>query len=204
MTGCDSAGQNLFMPKCLLQLNPRSGSMWRYIIIAVSLLGTATILPALVQEKLVGPEAGQDYFQQSAGPIKSQRLNDSNPLAGRFAKIDADKRGHFIASAKLNGRGVDVLVDTGATLVALNESTARRIGIRLKPDDFKYVVRTANGEAMAAAATIDEIRIGRITVRDIPATVAKDSALSSTLLGMSFLNRLKKFEVDSGTLILTQ
>lgn len=178
--------------------------MWRYIIIAVSLLGTAITLPALLQEKFVEPKAGQAHFQQFAGARESEHLIDSNPLAGRFAKIEADRRGHFIASAKLNGRRVDVLVDTGATLVALNESTARRIGIRLTPDDYKYLVRTANGEAMAAAATIDEIRIGRVTVRDIPATVAKDSALSSTLLGMSFLNRLRKFEIDSGILILTQ
>jgi aspartyl protease family protein len=178
--------------------------MWRYIFIAVSLLATATTMPALLQERFVEPNTNQDYYQQSAKAEDSEHSTDSNPLAGRFAKVEADNRGHFIASAKLNGRRMDVLVDTGATLVALNESAARRIGIRLKPDDFKYVVRTANGEAMAAAATIDEIRIGRVTVRDIQATVAKDSALSSILLGMSFLNRLKKFEVDSGTLVLTQ
>ena len=99
---------------------------------------------------------------------------------------------------------MEVLVDTGATLVAINESTARRIGIRLKPSDFKYKVRTANGITEAAAATIKEIRIGRVVVRDIRASVSRDESLSVILLGMSFLNKLKRFEVDSGTLVLAQ
>jgi aspartyl protease family protein len=56
----------------------------------------------------------------------------------------------------------------------------------------------------AAAATIDEIEIGRVVIRDVPALVSRDKALSTTLLGMSFLNRLKKFEFAGGELVLTQ
>ncbi len=73
-----------------------------------------------------------------------------NPSQGRSTRIAADERGHFIAKARLNGRPVDVLVDTGATLVAINESTARRIGLKLSAADFKYKVNTANGQTMAA------------------------------------------------------
>ncbi|MGI9401202.1 MAG: TIGR02281 family clan AA aspartic protease [Rhizobiaceae bacterium] len=176
--------------------------MWRYIIMAVSLIGTATTMPALLQDK-VG-EVKNEPVQIARNEIHSEASKKRNPLSSRFTEVKADRRGHFIASARMNGRRMDVLVDTGATLVAINESTAKRIGIRLKPSDFKYDVRTANGITKAAAAMIDEIQIGRVIVRDVRASVSRDSSLSSVLLGMSFLGKLKKFEIDSGTLVLVQ
>jgi len=104
----------------------------------------------------------------------------------------------------MNGRQVEVLVDTGATSVAINRSTAKRLGIRLKQTDFKYKVETANGSTKAAAATIDRIEIGRVTVRNVRAAVLDDKALSSTLLGMTFLGELRKFEVKNRELVLEQ
>jgi aspartyl protease family protein len=96
------------------------------------------------------------------------------------------------------------LIDTGATVVAINASTARRIGIVLTPSDFTHSVVTANGETKAAAATIDTVRIGKIYIDKVPAVVLEDSALSGTLVGMSFLKRLSKYEVENGAMILQQ
>lgn len=124
--------------------------------------------------------------------------------SGKTTKITADKRGHFIVMARLNGKKIKVLVDTGATYVAINESTAKKMGIRLKTKDFKYKVNTANGVTYAAAAMIDEIRIGKIRIKNVQATVSKDKALTDTLLGMSFLNRLDKFVIEGQTLTLKQ
>lgn len=177
--------------------------MWRYLFFAVSVIGAATQLPTLLQGHLDEGQVGQN--DPPAQLARAEIAEESrNPLAGRVARVEADRRGHFIARARLNGRSMDVLVDTGATRVAMNESTARRIGIRLKPQDFKYRVRTANGVTSAAAATVDEIRIGRIVVRDVPASISRDEALSVVLLGMSFLQKLKKYQVESGTLVLSQ
>jgi aspartyl protease family protein len=115
-----------------------------------------------------------------------------------------NRSGHFVAEARLNGRKAEVLVDTGATLVAINESTARNLGIRLKPSDFVYKVRTANGITEAARAEIEEIEIGRVRVRNVQASVSRDESLSVILLGMAFLQKLKKFEISNGELVLTQ
>lgn len=178
--------------------------MWRYVFMAVSLIGAATYMPSLLQETV---DTAQENSQtEPALRAASAEMEEPprNPLAGRKTTISPDRRGHYLAKAKLNGRSMKVLVDTGATLVAINESTARRIGIRLKSADFKHKVRTANGVTEVATAMIDEIAIGRVTVRDVRATVSRDEALSTVLLGMSFLNRLKKFEIASGTLVLTQ
>ncbi len=125
-------------------------------------------------------------------------------LLGRKVRVPADPRGHFAADFKINGRPIEAMVDTGATVVALNQTTARRIGINLKPTDFIYTVNTANGKTKAASATIDDMQIGKIYVEKVPAVVLQDSALTGTLIGMSFLKRLSKFQVENGAMILEQ
>lgn len=144
--------------------------------------------------------------QQTQQPIQvvTPQPTTSQPVYGRKARLKMDSRGHFVTNAKMNGRSVEVLVDTGATSVAINTKTARRLGIILKPTDFKYTVNTANGSTMAAAATIDRIQIGNVTVNNVQAAVLDEKALSSTLLGMSFLGQLRSFEVKNQELLLVQ
>ncbi len=125
-------------------------------------------------------------------------------LSGKRVRLAADARGGFVADFRLNGRSVEALVDTGATKVAINRSTARRIGIALDNDDFKYTVRTANGTTRAAGVVIERVQIGRILIENVHAAVLEDSALNGTLVGMSFLNRLSKFQVEVGALLLMQ
>ena len=110
-------------------------------------------------------------------------------MSGRVARIKMDSRGHFVTKARMNGRRIEVLVDTGATSVAIDERTARRLGIRLTNSDYKYDVSTANGRVKAASAVIKKVQIGRVTVRDVRAAVLQGDGLDGTLLGMSFLAR---------------
>jgi len=126
------------------------------------------------------------------------------PVIGRKARLKMDDRGHFVTDARMNGRNVEVLVDTGATTVAINNKTARKLGIILNASDFKHAVNTANGQTLAAAATIDSIRIGNVTVNNVQAAVLDDDALQVTLLGMSFLKELRSFEVKNRELLLVQ
>ena len=107
--------------------------------------------------------------------------------------VNADARGHFTSAFKFNGRQVDGMIDTGATLVAINTSTARRIGISLNPSDFIHQVNTANGAIKAAVVTLDRLQIGRISVDNIQAVVLDDKALRTNLIGMSFLQKLQKY-----------
>ena len=125
-------------------------------------------------------------------------------LSGRKVRLTLDGKGHFNGEFRLNGRPVEALVDTGATMVALNVSTARRIGISLMPSDFVHRVNTANGEIRGAIARIDNVQIGRIQVKDVEAMVLEDRALSDILVGMTFLNRLASFRMENGTLLLEQ
>ena len=124
--------------------------------------------------------------------------------SGRSLTLDADRQGHFQVEARVEGRFIDFVVDTGASLVVLRESSAALAGIRPQPHDYTAVAVTANGRIKAAPAKIDRIEVGGITVYDVPAMVLPDEALAKNLLGVSFLSRLKRYEYANGRLVLEQ
>lgn len=187
--------------------------MLRKLIILGICAGTSASIPILYQSN---PELFQNLLvSEEAPPVPDEQVTAAVPkaekakagaeqLLGRKVRIPADDRGHFTGEFKLNGRRIDALVDTGATLVAINVSTARRIGISLTADDYKYEVETANGPTRAASVMLDSIQIGRIAVDGVQAVVLDDAALKGTLVGMSFLKRLDKYVVQDGSLLLQQ
>ena len=122
---------------------------------------------------------------------------------GRTVTIRSDGRNHFQVDARVDGRQVDFLVDTGASAITLRESEAARLGIRPSPRDYTVKMQTANGVGKAARVQLNRIEVGGITVRDVEALVTPDDALSVNLLGMSFLSRVK-WTHDKGKLILEQ
>ncbi|MER2534886.1 MAG: TIGR02281 family clan AA aspartic protease [Rhizobiaceae bacterium] len=187
--------------------------MLRNVILLGICIGSATSVPILYQanpesfHRLYGTVTGS--APPADGRIETvQRIGRgggpaSNPSA-RKVSLEADGRGHFLGEFRINGRAVTAMVDTGATVVAMNLSTARRAGISVGPKDFRHKVTTANGEVRAAAATIATMQIGRIAIDNVEALVLEDKALSGTLVGVSFLNRLSRYQVENGTLMLAQ
>jgi aspartyl protease family protein len=123
---------------------------------------------------------------------------------GRQVALRTGPDGHVLVEGFVNDRTVRFLVDTGATMVVLNEATARRLGFRPSRSDFTHISRTANGAVPVAPIRIGEIRIAGITVRDVQAVIIPGDALDGNLLGMSFLKRLRKFEFQGDNLVLTQ
>jgi aspartyl protease family protein len=118
------------------------------------------------------------------------------------ASIVKSPDGHFWADAQVNGgHPVHFLVDTGATAVALTAADARSLGIDPSSLDYRYTVVTANGPARAAAVKLGDISVDRADVQDVQAFVI-DQGLQTSLLGMSYLGRLSKFEATPDTLVL--
>ncbi len=118
--------------------------------------------------------------------------------------ITADRANQFYADAYMNNRPVRVLIDTGASHVSLRYEDAEKLGFFLTDKDFTYRARTANGTARIARVFIDRVRIGDITVRDVEAFVGEPGKKFVTLLGMSFLQKLRGVSISGRQLILSR
>jgi aspartyl protease family protein len=154
-------------------------------------------------EQLFGLPTQRDIAAREAYDAAPQaRLNSLTP--GLQVEIKAGRNGHFSTEAEINGREVEVMVDTGATMVALSYEDAERAGLYLRDSDFTQSVSTANGVARIAPVTLDRVSIGDITVRNVPAAVAERGRMRTSLLGMSFLSRLSRFDMRSDLLVLQE
>jgi aspartyl protease family protein len=122
----------------------------------------------------------------------------------RSVVVPRDGRGHFEVDARVNGRRIGFMVDTGASVIALTARDAARLGIHPPQNAFVAEVRTANGTVRAAPARLDVVEVGGLELHDVSALVLPDQALSDNLLGLSFLSRLRRFEYSDGRLVLEQ
>lgn len=121
---------------------------------------------------------------------------------GGLVRLSADRNGHYVTEIEINNRNLNALVDTGASLIALRYEDARSLGLVFPGDKFDVGVRTANGEGRARRVQLRTVSVGTITIRDVEALVLEEGALGANLLGMSFLGKLSRFEVQRGELVL--
>jgi aspartyl protease family protein len=119
-------------------------------------------------------------------------------------EVPRDDGGHFRVEGRIDGRALDFLVDTGATVIALTADDAAQLGIHPAAGDYTVLMRTANGVIRAAPTTLGMVEIGDIMVHDVSAVVMPEGALSENLLGMSFLSRLRHFDYSDGKMVLEQ
>lgn len=119
----------------------------------------------------------------------------------RSASISKSPDGHYWAQASVDGRAVRFLVDTGASAVALTAQDAQRLGYDPATLNYTHRVETANGEARAARITLSSVSIAGARVDNVDAFVI-DRGLETSLLGMSYLGRLSRFEATPTALIL--
>ncbi len=103
--------------------------------------------------------------------------------------ITADDRGQFVTDGQVNGMPIRFAVDTGATMISLPASEARRLGLDYRKGT-RILMNTANGVAVAYRLKLDTVRVGEVTVNNVDAVVMDGEGLSVGLLGMSFLKRM--------------
>ena len=133
----------------------------------------------------------------------SGELNPAKPVTQSPTEVTLRRAadGHFYADARINGREVRLLADTGASVIALTVEDAEDAGINVDQLDFDIQISTANGMAAAARVEIDSIRIGSIRRDNVTGLVGR--GLTQSLLGMNFFNSLSKFQVEDEELRLT-
>jgi aspartyl protease family protein len=149
------------------------------------------------------PPASQAAAPSAAGAPASQpgAVTVVRPTTVNRLVFPADALGHVVLTVQVNGSPVHFLVDTGATLVALSPADAQAAGLKREALAFSRTVNTANGPVPAAVAQLREMRIGELEVDNVPAAVIDN--LKQSVLGMSFLSRLKGFDMKGGVLTMT-
>ena len=144
-----------------------------------------------------------DDMGRTSAPVAMASAPVSPARPARNVVLTKGGHGHFQVEARVDGRRLAFLVDTGASHIALRQSEAARLGIYPRPADFTVRVSTANGMTKAALVHLRTVEVGDIVVRDVPAIVHSDEGLSVNLLGMSFLSRVR-WTHERGKLVLEQ
>ena len=170
--------------------------MRNIMIFAAIMIGAGTFM-AQIADRMT-PAAASTVSRPAAA------LEVAVPDTGRSLSIAHDSRGHFATEGRINGQRIGFMVDTGASVIALNETSAAQFGFRPSPGDYTARVTTANGTIKAARTRIAMVDVGGLVVRDVDAMVLPDEALSENLLGLSFLSRLKRVEYANGMMVLEQ
>lgn len=150
---------------------------------------------------LVGAYSQRDNFARLWAGITGEALPSVAQSEGQTVVLRKSGDGHFRAQVLINGKPIDMLVDTGATGIALDPEDARRVGIDVDTLVFNIPVSTANGQSTAAGVVLEGVVLGSISRPNMPATVMSASG-GVSLLGMSFLGELSSVKVEGDTLTL--
>ena len=127
---------------------------------------------------------------------------DGQEVRGKEVRIAMAQDGHFWARVTVNGIRARMLIDSGATVTAVSSDSAAAMGLAVRRSAFPTVLRTANGDIVAATASVKTLKLGDIVARDLDIVVSP--AFGDTdVLGMNFLSKLKSWRVEGRTLILT-
>lgn len=129
--------------------------------------------------------------------------DQSTTSYAKAAVISRRDDGHYWTNASVDGTSVEFMIDTGASIIALTPKDAQRIGIDMDALSYDGRINTAGGQIKGAYITIDEVRIGRVKIKNVDAVVLPDG-LTQSLLGMSFLGQLYSYEFRQNQLIIRQ
>jgi aspartyl protease family protein len=173
------------------------------ITTALTLTGV-TILGGLAAVELLqrNVQSARPAMNQAAAPQAALRPDSAAPASRQ--EILVAEANHYYADIRVDGRTIRAMIDTGASLVALSYEDADRLNIFPRPGDRTASFNTANGVVKATLVTLREVRLGSLSVRDVEAAVMPRGAMKGTLLGMSFLGKLRDYDVQAGRMILRQ
>ena len=115
------------------------------------------------------------------------------------SSISPDSDGHFRTNTIINGRSLRMLVDTGASMVAISRSDAENIGLHFRDSAFNRSGKSATGRVRFVEVNIPEMTVGDITIENV-STAIIDRRQMPPLLGMTFISRLKKMEISNNML----
>ena len=176
--------------------------IWALGVAAMVSLGALHYGPRIARMSGVDDTASAASAETTERAPQAMAAPRQAPAEPPTLTVAANYSGHYIVHPTIDNYRVKMMVDTGATLVALTAADARALGIRLGPGDYQMRLSTANGVVRGARVNLREIRLGSILVRNVEAVVLPEGALGTSLLGSSFLGKLRGYEVQTGRMVL--
>ncbi|MGZ3409684.1 MAG: TIGR02281 family clan AA aspartic protease [Xanthobacteraceae bacterium] len=141
-------------------------------------------------------------LKDASNRVMAELMPGRAATKGRTVELARLEGGDFQISTQVNGRQVGMVLDTGASSVVLTNEAAKAAGLPLEMIKYTVNVETANGRTRAAAVTLDRLAVGGIVERGVSALITQPGQLKTSLLGMSFLNRLQGWEVRGDKLVM--
>src|ERR1700682_6364973 len=172
--------------------------MRNIMILAAFIAGLGTIM-AQVAEKMTATPAYANTASRNVAPAETPAQDSIRSIS-----LPRDARGHFQTEGRIDGQRIGFMVDTGASVVALNETSAAKFGLRPSRSDYNATVTTANGTIKGARTRLALVDIGGLMGGDVEGMGLPGEGVSENLLGLSFLSKLKGFEYANGTMVLGQ
>ena len=143
--------------------------MRNIMIFAAIMAGLGTFMAQIAAKMTPTPASATASTKKAAQTVAQ--------ASGRSLGIPRDARGHFLTEGRIDGQRIGFMIDTGASVVALNEKSAARFGLRPSRGDYNATVTTANGTIKAARTRLPMVDIGGLIVRDVDAMVLPDAGL---------------------------
>ena len=175
--------------------------MGRLFLFAIGLLAFGiTMARSRPQEQRFIPTAS---FVASSDPAPAATIayRPGEPMLSPGAvELRRGSNGHFTSGVSVNGQMIEMVVDTGATVVALTVDDARRLGIAVDPATFQVVGTGASGPVRGVATVLNDVALGDRHVGQVAAVVLE--GLDRSLLGQSFLRRLERVAIDGDVMTL--
>jgi aspartyl protease family protein len=191
---------------------PSGGAMLRRaLLLAIGCGAAAYTVPRFLGGGILGaPESDAPSSPAPASPVAARLPADLDADPAEPAEtifddtltVRAGPYNQFFVRAAINGVMLPFIIDTGAFMVSLRREDAELVGIDVGALHWDLAISTANGNAFAARVTLPSVRLDRITEYNVPATVLQQKTDSPSLLGMSFLSRLKSWQIRDGVLTI--
>jgi aspartyl protease family protein len=143
----------------------------------------------------------QAPYQPELSRLTNSLGLDNQKVSGKELRVQMSPDGHFWVVASINGVKARMLIDSGATVTALSDRTARAAGVETGTGLTPVMLRTANGMAPARTGSIEELKVGNIVARNLRIVTAPGLG-TLDVLGMNFLSKLDSWRVEGRSLIL--
>jgi aspartyl protease family protein len=166
-------------------------------------LGIWALIILVLASVFVFKDDAQGFASRLMAGLVPGRASVYTDAEGRkSAVLSMGQNGHYQVDASINGVTIPMMIDTGATVIALSYEDADRLGLNPSGMNFSAMVMTANGPARTAYVTLPEIVVAGIRRTNIEAGISEPGKMRGSLLGMNFLSQLRSFSIKGSEMTL--